>query len=70
MLAAESALNSAVARAVEAALANGSILPIGEVTKQIRSQNPGCVLPARQVADLLTRKAIVAGVPVHFTSPD
>ena len=65
-----SPLDAAVAKAVEAARANGSILRLGDVTRQIRSQAPDCPLPSRLVADLVARKAILIGVPIQFTPLD
>lgn len=65
-----SALDTAVARAVETVRANGSVLRLGDVTRQIRSEGPAGSLPPRQVADLLARKAILIGVPIQFTPLD
>jgi hypothetical protein len=52
------------------AKAEGSVLRVGEATKQIRSQHPGCQLAARQIADMVARLAITAGVPIQFTDPN
>jgi hypothetical protein len=64
------AIHTAAVIAVDMAKAEGSILRVGEATKQIRSQHPDCQLAARQIADMVARLAITAGVPIQFTDPN
>lgn len=66
----QNGFQSAVARAVEFAKSEGVILRTGEAARRIRSELPECGVPSRQIADLLARKAISAGVPIQFTDPD
>ncbi len=70
MLAEPVPFQSAVARLVELARSEGIVLRTGEAAKQIRSENPECKLAGRQIAELVARKAISAGVPIQFTDPD
>ena len=60
----------AAEEAVEGAKADGSILQIGEAAKQIRARYPDCQLAARQIADMVAKQAIAAGVPIQFTDPN
>ena len=66
----QTGFQSAVARAVEFARSQGTVLRTGEAAKRIRSELPDCDLASRQIADLLARKAISAGVPIQFTDPE
>ena len=61
---------SAVARAVERARESGCVLRTGEAAHKLRSENPDCNLALRQIAEIVARKAISAGVSVQFTSPE
>ena len=70
MLAEEVSVQLAAAEAVYAAKAVGSILQVGETAKQIRSRYPDCRLAARQIADIVAREAISAGIPLQFTDPN
>ena len=63
------AVQDAVAEAVDEAKAGGSILQIGEAAKQIRARYPDCQLPAREIADIVAKQAIAAGVAIQFTDP-
>ncbi len=61
---------SAVARAVERARESGCVLQTGKAAHKLRSENPDCNLALRQIAEIVARKAISAGVPVQFTNPE
>ena len=69
MLAEQVSIQSAVVKAVYEAKSDGSILLVGKTAKQIRSLYPDCQLAARQIADILAKEAIVAGVPLQFSDP-
>ena len=70
MLAEQVVVQLAAEEAVYEAKTEGAILQVGEAAKQIRSRHPECRLAARQIADIVARAAINAGVPLQFTDPN
>ena len=70
MLAEQMAVQAAAEQAVYEAKVDGSVLRVGETARQIRSRYPQCNLLPKQIADIVAREAIVAGVPLQFTDPN
>ena len=60
-------LRIAVVKEVELAKAGGLVLRTGDTARRIRAVHGMVQLPVRQIADMVARVAIAAGVPIQFT---
>jgi hypothetical protein len=66
----EQQLHSAVAGLVGTLLFKGGVLNTGAAAKRLHSEYPDCGSAPSQIADMLARRAIAAGVPIQFTPAD
>ena len=63
-------MQRAVEQVILAAKDAGGILRTGETARRLFSESPDSGLSPRDIAELVVRQAVAAGVPIQFTSPD
>lgn len=66
----EHGLHSAVAGLVGTLLFKGGVLNTGAAARRLHLEFPESGSAPSQIADMLARRAIAAGVPIQFTPAD
>lgn len=61
---------SAVEKLIKDAKTVGDVVRTGESAKRLSSEHPDCGVSRREIAEIVARQAVAAGVPIQFTNPD